>query len=479
MRRLIRCSLVLLASAAPLAAQSPRLGAATRGFVVHDDSVIALVGVRLIDGTGARVRSGQTIVVRNGRIAAVGPSAATPVPPGARTIELPGATVLPGLVMVHEHLYYPVGRTRQILQYASQIQSFPKLYLAAGVTTMRTGGALEPYADLSLAAAIARGELPGPRIHVTGPYIDRQGTGIMQLHALTGPEDARRLVRYWAEQGVTSFKVYNYLTREDLKAVIEEAHARKLQVTGHLCSITLKEAVALGIDNIEHGLIASTDLVAGKKPDVCPNEGILYRTAAEADVEGPAVRAIIQAMVDRGVALTSTLPIFETIVEGAPMVSRASLEAMSEETRLDYLQMRPLFAERKDSLFRRAFRNEMRFERLFVEAGGLLVAGSDPTGYGGTIAGAGNHREIELLVDAGFPPEEAIRIASLNGAKLLRQADEVGSVEPGKRADLVVVDGDPAASIRDIRKVRWVFKDGVSYDAARLNAAVRGWVGRY
>jgi len=273
--------------------------------------------------------------------------------------------------------------------------------------------------------------------------------------------------------------VYNYLTREDLKAVIEEAHARKLQVTGHLCSITLKEAVALGIDNIEHGLIASSDLVPGKKPDTCPDEGTLYRTAAEADVEGPAVRAMISAMVERGVALTSTLPIFETIVEGAPMVSRTSLEAMSEETRLDYLQMRPLFAERKDSLFRRAFRNEMRFERLFVAAGGLLVAGSDPTGYGGTIAGAGNHREIELLVDAGFTPEEAIRIASLNGAKLLGQADEVGSIEPGKRADLVVVDGDPAASIRDIRKVKWVFKDGVSYDAARLNAAVRGWVGRY
>lgn len=463
-----------------LAAQdATQLSAAVRSFVAHDEPTIALVGVRLIDGTGSPPREGQTIVVQDGRISAVGATASTHVPQGAKVLDLKGVTVLPGLVMVHEHLYYPLGRVDGVLHYVSQLESFPRLYLGAGVTTMRTGGALEGYAEIRLARDIAAGRRIGPRVIATAPYIDGPGNPIPQLNAIRSPDDARRMVAYWADEGATWFKVYNYLTRDELAAVVTEAHRRGLHVTGHLCSITATEAVALGIDNLEHGLIQMTDIVPSKQPDVCPGDVAVYAAAAAADIGGSVVREIIQVLVQKGVAVTSTLPIFETIVPGRPPVQSGALSAMSDAARGEYFQSRTRFAEATDSTFTRAFHNEFSFERAFFAAGGLLVAGSDPTGYGGTIAGYGDQRELELLVEAGFTLGQAVQIASLNGARLLGMEAEVGSVAVGKRADLLVLDGDPSTRIQDVRRPILVFKDGVAYDAAKLLSSVRGWVGKY
>ena len=120
---------------------------------------------------------------------------------------------------------------------------------------------------------------------------------------------------------------------------------------------------------------------------------------------------------------------------------------------------------------------EMAFEKSFVDAGGLLIAGPDPTGYGGVLPGFGNFRQIELLVEAGFTPLEAIKIATYNGALYLEKLDRIGTLEVGKQADMVLIDGDPSANISDIRNVVTVFKEGVGYDSAKLFAAVKGTVG--
>jgi imidazolonepropionase-like amidohydrolase len=281
-------------------------------------------------------------------------------------------------------------------------------------------------------------------------------------------------VDYWAEEGMTSFKAYMNITREELGVAIQQAHAHKLKLTGHLCSVTWPEAIALGIDNLEHGpVFADTEFVADKKPDVCPSGG--GSSWAKQEVNGAQVQQLIHDLVSHHVAVTSTLPVFEASVPGRPKLQPRILNAMSAESAQSYLTARanvPL-----DSPMTALLRKEMDFEVAFVKAGGLLLAGPDPTGNGGVLPGFGDQREVELLVEAGLTPVEAIQIATENGAFYLGQQDRIGSISPGKQADLVVIKGDPSKSIDEIEDVETVFKAGIGYDSKKLIDSVRGQVG--
>jgi hypothetical protein len=297
------------------------------------------------------------------------------------------------------------------------------------------------------------------------------------MHELTGPNDARQTVTFWAEQGATSFKAYMNITRDELAAAIEEAHRRGIKVTGHLCSIGFREAAQLGIDNLEHGLMVDSEFVADKKPDVCPPTPAVRASLVKLDVAGEAVQQTIRELVARKVAVTSTLPVFETLVPNRPPLRQAALDAMLPEARVAYLSQRARIGESKDSPWPELLQKEMRFEYAFAKAGGLLLAGPDPTGYGGVVPGLGDQREVELLVEAGFTPVEAIHIATANGAQWLGELNRIGTIELGKQADLVVIKGDPSRNIDDIEKVEVVFKNGVGYDSAKLMESARGSVG--
>ncbi len=467
----------IAAPPAPVAAQrAASMAAEARRYVVHDAATVVLTNVRVIDGTGAPPREQQQIVLTDGRIAAMGTS--VPIPAGATVVDLPGHTVTPGLVMLHEHMFYPTGRqTPGLFSYVSQAFSFPKLYLAFGVTTLRTAGTTAPYVDLNLKHAIDAGRQVGPLVYLTSPFIDRPGYPIPHFKHIDSPAAARRLVRYWAEEGMTWFKAYTFVTREDLAAIIDEAHALGLRVTAHLCSVTHSEAAALGIDGLEHGLLTNTEFVPEKGPDRCPGEQRVYETAATLDVGSAPVQAGIRRLVDRRIPMTSTLPIWETMVPGR-MVPAGALDVLAPELRDDYLAIQRRVAG-QTTTFAAAFAAALRWEREFVRAGGILGAGSDPTGYGGTIAGYGNVRQLELLVEAGFTPLEALVIATRNGARILGVDDQIGTLEVGKRADLVVVRGNPAVRIGDMGNPVLVFRDGIGYDSAKLIAAVKGLVGRF
>lgn len=459
-------------AAAPLAAQSAdKLSPEVRQFVSVAAPVVALTHARVIDGTGAPARENQTIVIDGGVIRAVGDAGAVAVPAGAKVLDLTGRSVIPGLVMVHEHMFYPSGAGAI---YNEQGYSFPRLYLAGGATTIRTAGNMAGYADLELKKAIDAGRVPGPAMDVTAPYLEGPGLPIIQVHALTGPDDARQTVAYWADRGATSFKAYMHITRAELAAAIAEAHRRGLKVTGHLCSVTFREAAALGIDDLEHGLVVASDFVSDKKPDECPAAGV---TGSLAGVDSARTAPLIRDLVAKHVALTSTLTVFETFTPGRPAASPAALDAMLPEARDQYLRRRLTIATQASSPWATLFTQELRFERDFFRAGGLLISGTDPTGYGGVVAGFSNQRELELLVEAGLTPLEAIRVATLNGAQYLGRADRVGSIAAGKRADLVVVRGDPSRTIADVEHVETVFKDGVGYDSAKLVESARGQVG--
>ena len=475
MKNLVLAFLLLFPSG--LVADPPTLGPEVRAFVTVDRPIVALRHVRVIDGSGAPPREDQTLVIADGQIRAIGSAPATPVPEGALVMDLAGHTVLPGLVGMHDHLYYPAPGAGGPRLYPEHAFSFPRLYLAGGVTTIRTTGSIEPYTDLQLKKAIDAGKMVGPKVHVTGPYLEGEGAFTPQMHELTGPADARAMVEYWADQGATSFKAYMHISRAELAAAIEAAHARGLKVTGHLCSIGFREAAALGIDDLEHGLVVDAELVPGKKPDECPAQKDVIRSLLAADVAGKEVQETIRTLVAKGVALTSTLPVFETLVPNRPPLRDRVLEVMTPEARSSYLERRARIGQEPDSPWPALFNKEMEFERAFAAAGGRLVAGLDPTGYGGVVAGFGSQRAVELLVEAGFTPVEAIRIATANGAELLGEADRVGTLAPGKQGDVVVVKGDPSVDIAALESVVVVFKDGIGFDPDKLVDSVRGSVG--
>ena len=460
-----------------LAQAAPKLDKEVRAFVKEDAPVIALTHVRLIDGTGAAPRTDQTLVIRDGKIAALGDAASTKIPEGAKMLDLSGHTIIPGLVGMHDHMYYPSPGGAPPL-YPEHAASFPRLYLAGGVTSIRTTGSIEPYADLQLKRDIDDGKMAGPKIHVTGPYLEGPGSFALQMHQLKDAEDAQRTVEFWIAQGVTSFKAYMNITPEELGAATKTAHAHGIKVTGHLCSIGFREAAALGIDDLEHGLVVDTEFLADKRPGVCPNTAAANKALLPLDVTSGPLHEMIRDLVAHHVAVTSTLPVFETFVPNRAPLDARVLDAMLPEARISYLRRRSTISDgAAKSDWPALFKKELEFEREFVKQGGLLLAGLDPTGYGGVIAGFGDQREVELLVEAGFTPVEAIHIATSNGAEFLGELDKIGTLAAGKQADLVVIDGDPSGEIKDIEKVETVFKDGVGYDSAKLIESVRGLVG--
>ncbi|PYT92933.1 MAG: amidohydrolase [Acidobacteria bacterium] len=471
----ILLSLALPALSWPQAAS--KLAPDARAFVKEDAPVLALTHVRVIDGTGMAPRREQTLVIRDGKIAALGDAANTKIPEGAKVLDLSGRTIIPGLVGMHDHMYYPAPGGPPAL-YPQHAASFPRLYLAGGVTSIRTTGSIEPYADLELKRSIDDGKMAGPKIQVTGPYLEGQGAFTLQMHQLKDAEDARRTVEFWIAQGVTSFKAYMNITPEELGAATKAAHAHGIKVTGHLCSIGFREAASLGIDDLEHGLVVDTEFLADKKPGACPNPAAANKALLTLVVASGPIHEMIHDLVAHHVAITSTLPVFETFVPNrAPLDSRV-LDAMQPEARISYLRRRALISDgAAKSDWPALFKKELEFEHEFAKQGGVLLAGLDPTGYGGVIAGFGDQREVELLVEAGFTPLEAIHIATANGAEFLGEGDKIGTLAAGKQADLVVIDGDPSGNIKDIEKVETVFKDGVGYDSAKLIESVRGLVG--
>jgi imidazolonepropionase-like amidohydrolase len=459
-------------------------GARVQPYVRVPAGKVALTHVRVIDGTGAAARENMTVVLDGATIAAIQPAGAA-IPAGVKVLDMTGRTVMPGLVGMHDHMYYTArpdadaeGHSEAPNVLPQMTFSAPRLYLAAGVTTLRTTGSVETYADLNVKKQIDAGVLLGPHMDVTGPYLEGPGSSFIQMHQLRDAAETRRFVAFWADQGVTSFKAYMNITLEQLGVAIEEAHKLGLKVTGHLCSVTYPEAAALGIDNLEHGFFVNTQNDPGKQPDKC-SPGVGNPTLAGMKPGSPEAAALIDILVKHKVALTSTLPVFEQRIAGhAPLEPRV-MEAMTPQAREAYLYARNNGVMRPNAAAATGYANDIGLERQFVAAGGLLMAGPDPTGNGGVLPGFGDQRAVELLVDAGFRPEEAIRIGTLNGATYLGLADQIGSIAPGKRADLIVVTGDPSKRIADIENVEITFKDGVGYDSDKILKSVRGRYGQY
>jgi imidazolonepropionase-like amidohydrolase len=479
MRKFLVAIPLLLASSA-----GAQQASQTSKFIRENSPVIALTHVELIDGTGAAPQQDQTIVIDHGKIAAVGSSASTIAPAGAKVIDAKAKTVIPGLVGMHEHLFYLAANDGEPI-FIEQPFSFPQLYLASGVTTARTTGSIEPYTDLQVKARVDSGQLPGPDLYLTTPYLEGAPSAFLQLHPLKDADEARTFVGYWHSVGFTSVKAYVDVKPDELRAGIEQAHKLGMKVTGHLCSVGYLEAAEMGIDDLEHGPYGAPDgeLYSKKKPGVCLDDfsgyfGMLEEIIKNIDPDGPELRKTIDVLVANHVAVTSTL----AVLEGGsrpPMnsgIMKKSHELMSPQSWSKVMTLRANMVE-LDPLDRTWLQKEMKFERNFVAAGGMLLSGCDPTGTGQTLAGLGDQRQLELLVEAGFTPTEAIHIATQNGATFLGIVDRVGSTAAGKQADLVLLDGDLIKEISVIEKPEIVFKNGIGYDSNAIYESLRGQVG--
>ncbi|MBO6503738.1 MAG: amidohydrolase family protein [Kordiimonadaceae bacterium] len=462
-------------TAAALANAAPEFTEQSEQFVTIQQDEFVLENVRLVDGTGAPALEQQCVFVQMGKIAAVGPSGSCGASAETEVMDLAGKTVLPGFVMLHEHMFYNASDPDWFIQ-STQPVVFPRLYLAGGVTTARTAGSFEPYTDLKVKQYIGAGRLVGPNFDTTAPFLEGYPAQFLQAPEIETEAEAVQFVNYWAGQGMTSFKAYMNIKRSVLKAAIDAAHAEGLKVAGHLCSVTYAEASDMGIDNLEHGFMIATDFVKDRQPDTCG--GFPLARFMELELESAEVQALMDKLVENGTAITSTLAVLARISATENPPNPAAVEALGHGAKAHYLgnHARGYANALSNDIWARAVRKEMAWEKAFYDKGGLLVTGSDTTGIGGTVAGFANHELLKLLVEAGFTPLEAIKISTMNGAISMERQNEIGSIAVGKNADLIIIDGQPDMDISDITRVVTVFKDGVGYDSQALIAASKGRV---
>ncbi|MCX2743726.1 amidohydrolase family protein [Mangrovivirga sp. M17] len=447
------------------------LSAEVQQYVVHDRGNYLLHNLTVLDGTGSAAMTNQDILIEGEYITQIGQDLS--VPDNTIVINMEGKSAMPGMIMLHEHLFYPKNVPGPNYGLDQMTYSFPKLYLAGGVTTMRTAGAIMPQVDVKLKKWIKDGRLPGPTIDATSPHMDRKGLPILEMFAFDGPEQAQDQVDFYADLGITSIKVYNMLTREDLKAIIEAAHARNMKVTGHLCSITYREAVDLGIDNIEHGFGSCPDFLENKLPDQC--NPFMLESLLEVDPDSENVTSLIDHMISNNVALTTTVNVFEPYT-GREVIPGGGLEALSPRAK-EKVYQRWVSKQGRDSIDVARFNKLKLMDKKFHDAGGLLVAGTDPTYDGRIVAGYANMRLLELMVEMGFSIPDAIMICTLNGAKYLESENLIGTIEEGKIADIIIMNDDISKDISAIRSDKIIFKNGIGYDSQKLFKAAEGLVG--
>ena len=424
-------------------------------FVIHDKSEIVLQNARVVDVVKGTVLEGYALHLSNGKIKAIGKTGTLQFPDSAQLIDLAGKTVLPGLVMVHEHMIYNTGAA----VWYFQPYSFPKLYLAAGVTTIRTAGAENPMYDLNLKRKIDNGVMVGPRMFVTGPMFNDASGGFLGDFIISNYEEGRKATAFWAEKGCTSFKVYSDISREALRGVIDEAHARGLIVTGHLGKMSCTEAANLGIDNIEHSFgSCSSDL------------NLRWDSPWNVRPEQKEVKELVAHLVSKKVVLTVT-PFSDSDFGNPALLEYLSLD---ERKRIEgYIKTPPPFLRKEVN------DKQLRpLEKLFIKSGGRVVLGADASDSG-ILPGFQNHNVMVSMVKAGWTPLEVIKMATIDGAEFLNIEKESGSIEIGKTADLLIVSGKPDQRMEDIKNVEIVFRNGIGYDSKALRERTKGFVGRF
>jgi cytosine/adenosine deaminase-related metal-dependent hydrolase len=415
---------------------------------------LVVKGARLFDPETGAVRSGTTVVISGHRVQTVGRDGEVPVPAGAELIDAKGRMLLPGLWDMHQHFNDGAGL----------------LDLAAGVTTGRDLGN-DPDFVRDLKRRWETGEALGPRVVLAG-VIDGPGPYASPTKMLVDTEEkARAAVAYYAERGFVQIKIYSSLDPKLVPPIVAEAHQRGLRVSGHIPNgLTAGEAVREGFDEVQHVNFLFLNFIPGVDTRTPARMIAVGEHAAELDLASEPVRDFIRLLKERHTVIDPTLNFYEDLFTGRPDLVSPSLAPVAD--RLPY-QVRRLVlggnlpgALTQEQRYRDSFRACLAMVRLLRDEGITLVAGTD------TTPGFALHRELEHYVQAGIPAPEVLRIATLGAARVMKLDGDLGTIAPGKLADLILVDGDPTRNISDIRRVALVVKDGVIYDPAKLYRAI-------
>jgi imidazolonepropionase-like amidohydrolase len=408
------------------------------GFNGNGSAVTAIVGGRLIDGTGKPPVENSVVILREGKIVAAGPAAGTPVPPGAQVIDAHGKSVLPGLWEMHAHF--------------EQVEWGP-IYLATGVTTARDVGNEKEFI-VAARDAIANGKGIGPRLVMAG-VVDGSGTFSLGLIRADTPDQARKQVQMYHDAGFQQIKIYSSVKPDILPIVTAEAHRLGMTVTGHIpVGMNAIQGVEAGMDQINHVEYLTAVMTDPKSQTVDP--------------DSPQVKRVLKLLQEHHTVVDPTLALLEILTHSLdhsiatfePGIARVAPE-MREP--LETMGTPPAQAQRSEAHFNAL----LQTVRILHQAGVPIVAGTDQA-----VPGFSVDREIELYVKAGFTPMEALQAATLVPARAMGMEKESGTVEAGKRADVVIVDGNPLENISDIRKVDTVFAAGKMYKPAQLWKAV-------
>ncbi len=430
-------------------------------------SDVLITGGWLFDSSAETVVRNPGVLVRAGRIQRMGADSSAIDTATARVVPLADDEyVLPGLIDMHAHYAMDLFGAGRVEERAA----YPLLFLANGVTSTFTAGEMEPDAMRDLRFAIERGDAIGPRIYNAGPYF---GTARPGWNPDMPVEQLRNEIDDWAEQGVRGIKVKRIGPRL-LKPLIERAHQHGLTVTGHLGSgygntVNPRDAITMGIDRIEH-------FMGG---DALPDSVSAYDSLVSAEPGTPAFNRIAQHFIDHQVHFDATITAYGYFGEQEPAVFEDFADAAQYLTP----HMRQIIAERAPRQplprFETIYHLKHRRLKAFYDAGGgdLITLGTDHPSWGQFFSPFGVHRELHAFVRAGIPEGAALKMATLNGAHALGDGDHLGSIAPGKWADLVVIEGNPLEDIRNTRNVQWTMKAGQIYDAATLREAAKGRIG--
>lgn len=425
--------------------------------------VTVLRDVTVIDGTGAAPRPHQTLVIRGDRIAAAGPVDSVAVPAGAEVLDLGGRFVTPGFVDLHVHFPSDISVHQAMLD----------RLLEYGVTTVLNPGA-RPGAGVALREQIRLGERRGPRMLTAGPIIDHRPTdeGLRGWSAeVTTEAEIRDVVREQAEAGVDFVKLYRNLPPELVAAATDEAHRHGLPVVGHMGATTWGEAAEAGVDMLVHsGWGTPIDEVISLDDPEAASDAEWYRAYAEAP-SGPRFQQLAAMLAEREVTVVPTLSITQASGLGADATLLPQFRTdLAPDTsvagwwspgwRERHPQYDPDSEEEADLLATVYFPGVLRIVRAYDDSGVRLGVGTD-VGNSWMTPGFVYHHELALYQDAGIPPLEVLTMATRNGAEALGLLDEVGTVEVGKRADLLVLGSDPSRDIRHTRDLLAVFLGGV------------------
>jgi len=440
------------------------LALAVLAVPVHATTTL-IEGGYLFDGRGEARVENPGILVQRGRIIAVG--AGSDRLAVDRHVELDEShTILPGFIDLHAHYHVDLFDAGRV----DETEAYPLLFLGNGVTTTFPAGEKQPEKMRALREAIGRGERVGPRLLNSGPYFGAARPGWEEDRSA---ESIRQEVHELADQGVAGFKAKNP-SREELAALIEAAHARGLTVTGHLNSgvgesVNPKEAILMGIDRVEHFLGG----------DALQADRHAYQSWKDLDLASDEFADIIEHFITHGVYFNATLsafgafgqsdsPVFEDFADEQRFMTPYAREHHQPREADDFTELADtLYWVKKETL------------KAFYEAGGghLITIGTDHPFWGEYTSGFYIHREMQAMVRAGLPAHAVLRIATVNNARAIGQGDRLGTIEPGKWADLVVVEGNPLEDITATRDTRWVMKGGEWHDARALIEAAEERIG--